>query len=117
MERLGLRADATRADIAPQLNQINDETGSKWKWNKDGSVTMNHFKCRYELFTPLRVSGAPPAKALTAIRVTEGEFVDGQRFRRRDHWTTRSTAHLRLAQPWTGTTTFFLKSTNEIERF
>ena len=41
---------------------------------------------------------------------THGVFNNGQEFHRRDNWTARATAHLKLARPWTGTTTFILKA-------
>ena len=70
-----------------------------------------HHQPRVELFTPLRVAGAPPSKSLTPARVTEGRFVDtGEAFRRVDSWTTKSTAHADLGRRWTGTTRFLMRT-------
>ena len=65
-----------------------------------------HKTGRSRLFTPPRVAGVPPSKALAAVRVTEGCYLDdGAKFKRVDHWTGR-TAHLSMARKWTGTTSF-----------
>ena len=65
-----------------------------------------HRAGRDRLFTPPRVAGVPPSKALSAVRVTEGCYVDnGVKFKRVDHWTGR-TAHVSMARRWTGTTSF-----------
>ena len=58
----------------------------------------------------MRVAGATPAKALTPIRITEGRFIDGEEFKRVDTWTARATAHLVMRAPWTGKTTFVLRT-------
>lgn len=116
LEKLSIKTDVTRAGIAPQLNGINESSEDCWKEErngKDGAVIRNHFKYRRELFTPIRVAGAPPAKALTAVRITRGQFDNGQEFCRRDNWTTRTTAHLKLERPWTGSTMFVLKSVDQ----
>ncbi len=118
LERLGFEVDDTRAQLAPHLSSLNPrrvaeeaagEVGS-WKTGGSGTIVMTHLKERTELFTPLRVAGSPPVKSLTAIRITQGVFDNGQEFHRRDNWTARATAHLKLARPWTGTTTFILKA-------
>ena len=68
-------------------------------------------KPRRTLFTPRRVEGAPPAKALTPTRVTIGRFVDsGEEFSRLDSWRSRRDAHLDLGRAWIGETRFFAKS-------
>ena len=73
----------------------------------EGEMVRIHRRPRRELFTPLRVSGAPPAKALATLRVTCGRFaVSGCAFRIVDRWTARAGAHRDLGQAWTGTTTF-----------
>ena len=109
LERLGYAINATRSEIAPQLNFLNDKGEDRWKDGGDGAVVRAHFQPRRELFTPARVPGAPPAKSLTAVRITCGKFADGREFRCRDDWTVRATAHKALEKPWTGTTTFLLK--------
>ena len=73
-------------------------------------VVRRHAKTRKQLFIPRRVQGAPPCRALSAMRVTIGTFVDGEPFRRVDAWTTRSSAHEELSKPWRGCTIFLLKT-------
>ena len=88
----------------------NDYTEDEWNDTEDPEkATRVHRKWRYELFTPIRVKGAPPGRALTPVRITVGQYEDGEHFRRVDSWTTRSAAHLRLARRWTGSTTFLLR--------
>jgi hypothetical protein len=77
-------------------------------WHEESeTVTRQHASCRSELFTPLRVSGAPPAKALTPARITHGTFTrTGKQFKLIDTWTSRKDAHKDLGEAWTGTITF-----------
>ena len=76
-----------------------------------GNLVRVHRKHRRELFTPLRVAGSPPAKALATLRVTTGQFViSGRSFRIVDSWTARAGAHRDLGEAWTGQTTFIKKS-------
>ena len=57
----------------------------KWRAAMALGPLQRNRKPRCELFTPLRVAGAPPAKSFTPSRVTEGRFVDtGESFRRVD---------------------------------
>ena len=109
MGRMGYEVSDSRSLYAPRLSKISQEYGDNWKIDEGGQVTRNHFQWRRELFTPTKVAGAPPTNELTALRVTRGVFADGKEFARKDDWTVRSTAHLMLKQPWTGTTTFFSK--------
>ena len=68
-----------------------------------------HHKPRCELFTPLRVAAAPPAKSFTLARITESPFVDtGEEFRRIDSWAARATAHADFGRRSTGNTRFLL---------
>ena len=84
------------------------------RWNQDGLwVVRDHVRSRSELFTPLRVSGSPPAKALTPSRITVGEFCDGEAFRVVDCWTSRAFAHRNLGRSWTGKTFFLLRNGDE----
>ena len=70
-------------------------------------VTRVHERPRTELFTPLRVRGAPPARVLTSTRITSGRFLDnGEDFNFTDSWRARATAHRDLGRPWVGSTTF-----------
>ena len=71
------------------------------------TITRVHEKTRTELFTPLRVRGAPPARALTSTRITSGTFIDnGESFTLTDSWRARASAHRDLGRPWVGSTTF-----------
>ena len=70
-----------------------------------------HRRGRLELFTPRRVEGAPPCASLTPVRITCGEYLDtGEKFKIVDTWTSRPSAHRRLARRWTGTTRFISRS-------
>ena len=76
-----------------------------------GEVARIHRKHRRELFTPRRVAGSPPIKALATLRVTTGRFViSGRSFRIVDSWTARAGAHRDLGEALTGRTTFVKKS-------
>ena len=114
MEHLGFRTSRTRAALAPQLSMMGPECENNGRddWQEVGNEVIREHRCpRSSLFTPLRVNGAPPARALTAARVTRGKFLDsGQTFERRDNWTARGTAHLQLNRQWVGTTTFLRRS-------
>jgi len=119
----GLKQD--RAVTAPTLNMVREgasDARNKGEPHEDAwlvegeTATRHHERMRRTLFTPLRAEGAPPARALSPMRLTEGRFKDGTPFRHIDCWTTRSTAHSELKLPWTGTTTFYLKSDDEESR-
>ena len=71
---------------------------------------------RTELFTLLRVPGAPRAAQLTPARITRGRFIDsGEEFQIVDCWTRRDGgAHKHLGRKWVGTTTFWRKSPEQI---
>ena len=112
MTKLSMHTDATRSDIAPQLNCIKEIGEDQWEWCDNDTVVRAHMRRRRELFTPSRIEGAPLKGSLTAVRITQGKFDDGKEFVRRDHWTNKDVAHLVMQQPWTGTTTFILKSAN-----
>ena len=71
---------------------------------------------RRELFTPLRVAGAPPAKSVILTRITEGRVVDiGEAFRRVASWIARSSAHDDCRRRWTGRTRFLLRAGGDKE--
>ena len=115
-----------RASLAPRLAQIRhghdhddangDDDGGMGgiqgpltdSWvTKNGETVRVHQRSRTELFTPLRVRGAPPARALTPTRITTGRYCDdGEQFTIVDTWTARSGAHRQLERRWTGTTKF-----------
>ena len=107
-----------RAKTAPSLLRIGGDPqggpGDWWESSADKCpevrgmlISRGHDCPRRQLFTPLRVRGAPPARALTSTRITRGRFVDdGEEFHRVDSWRARESAHLDLGRPWTGTTSF-----------
>jgi len=73
-------------------------------------IRIVHSKPRLCLATPLRVQGVPPIKALTAMRVTTGRYIDnGEAFRVVDNWTARAQAHAELDRRWTGSSWFLTK--------
>ena len=117
LEFLGFKTSSTRSSAAPKLhgNEYDEEADAgNWEFSEDGRVVMHHLKPRRCLFTPVRVRGAPPAKSLTSTRLTVGKFCDnGERFERRDNWTSRSTAHTELSRSWTGKTVFVSRSSSD----
>ena len=110
-EDLCITLHTSRAEIAPTLSSIatvNGDNGDKDHWEVVEDVAKRvHQRPRRELFTPLRVEGSPPAKALTATRMTRGKFLNnGEEFKVIDNWTARATAHTDLGRLWVGSTTF-----------
>jgi len=90
-----------------------DDTDS-WSESR-GLCQRNHYKPRLTLFTPMRVSGAPPSKALCNSRITIGMFVDSKRiFRITDSWHARASAHRPLEEPWIGFTQFLRLGDDEL---
>ena len=80
-------------------------------WIVDGEEGGRVHKPRRELFTQLRVAGAPPAKGFSPTRITEGSYFDsGEKFRRVHAWTARATAHADLVSRWTGSTRFLMRA-------
>jgi hypothetical protein len=66
-----------------------------------------HARPRVNLFTPMRVAGSPPAKALANSRITTGMYINSKEmFQVRDSWHARATAHRALDEPWVGFTSF-----------
>ena len=118
LTKLCIEVRSDRAGSAPQLSRVSevvddaDDHNDLDDWDyQQFNVVRRHGRPRRSLFTPLRVRGSPPAKALTPVRITEGRFCDtGEKFRRTDAWTTRSTSHLVMPRRWKGTTTFLFRS-------
>ena len=115
MESLGFATSTSRATLAPRLNGLHGEDidyAGEDEWRlQEHYVIREHRRPRTALFTPIRVAGAPPAKALTATRITRGVYLDnGESFVRTDNWTTRGTAHLCLSRRWVGSTTFLRRA-------
>ena len=80
-------------------------------WIVDGEEVVRVHKPRRELFTPLRVAGAPPAKGFTPARISQGRYLDsGEKFRRVDTWTARASAHADFGRRWTGRTRFLVRA-------
>ncbi len=106
MASLSMTTDTNRAATAPALMTARASAPDTWV-EDDRSCTRIHRRPRRTLFTPLRVAGAPPGKALTPGRTTQGVYLDtGEEFVRTDSWTTRSSARMALCRPWVGTTAF-----------
>ena len=106
-----------RARTAPRLAHVSipgDPQGSpEDEWLEHGAewVTRVHELPRTQLFTPGRVAGAPPTSVLTPARITRGRYVDNREtFCRVDSWKQRNSAHLDLGRPWTGVTTFIMRT-------
>ncbi len=114
-ESIGYTLHTDRADMAPELSgrstvSVDNAPEDEWIENTE-QVERRHKRPRTSLFTPLRVRGAPTVAALTATRITTGTYIDtGESFRVADNWTCRGTAHRNLTRPWTGTTTFTLRT-------
>ena len=111
---LGVRIGVGRAKTAPHLSRITgDPEGSRddtWE-ETERKVIRVHQRSRRALFTPLRVRGAPPGKALTPERVTKGKYIsNGEDFEITDTWTSRGHAHRQLKDAWTGVTEFHYRS-------
>ena len=113
-ETLGVWIGNGRAQTAPQLSSItgDPEGGDRDAWEEGEKVAVRiHRQPRRGLFTPLRVHGAPPGKALTPERITRGKYLDsGEEFEITDTWTSRGHAHRQLKADWTGETEFHCRS-------
>ena len=113
-ETLGVWIGNGRAQTAPQLSSItgDPEGGDRDAWEEGEKVAVRiHRQPRRGLFTPLRVYGAPPGKALTPERITRGKYMDsGEEFEITDTWTSRGHAHRQLKADWTGETEFHCRS-------
>ena len=91
-----------------------DNACDSWKVNNEKLIVREHLRPRCELFSPCGVKDSPKIKDLLPIRVTIGRFLDTNKvFRVADAWTTRSTAHCKLASPWVGTTAFVKRCGSE----
>ena len=124
LERLCMRTSGGRAATAPtvatvSLAQLADNTDleenpcmpvrplhvDQWLETSTHCVRV-HRAGRSCFFTPPRVAGIPPSKALVAVRIIEGCYIDnGEKYKRVDNWKGR-TAHQSMPRRWTGTTTF-----------
>ena len=108
---IGWAADAPEAAVVDKKLQGGRGKDAWADEAAEGEMVRIHRQPRRELFTPLRVSGAPPAKALATLRVTSGRFaISGRAFRIVDRWTARAGAHRDIGEAWTGTTTFIKMS-------
>ena len=107
-------AEGGRAETAPTLSSL---AGSllEDEWNLDPAwpgVVRVHRRRRRELFTPMKVPGAPAAASIAQVRVTRGKYLDnGKEFCKVDNWTRRDgKAHDDQGRRWVGTTAFLQKS-------
>ena len=58
----------------------------------------------------MKVAGGPmQSQMLEGLRLTIGQFKDGENFVVDDDWKNSSDPHRRLKQPWTGCTVFVAK--------
>ena len=116
----GMAIGCGRARTAPQLSSVRGDRqgGEQDAWQESvAGVSRAHLKPRRELFTPRRVSGAPPCKALTPQRVTRGRYLQsGQEFVHTDTWTSRAEAHRDLGAQWVGTIEFYYRSSWKDQR-
>jgi hypothetical protein len=104
LQRLSVECRDNRADTAPMLSTFQRRGTDSWH-EGDGEIVREHAKPRRDLFTPTRVDGEPPARALSATRVTVGTFMDdGKEFKVVDEWRNRKTAHRDMGRWWIGTT-------------
>ena len=112
LDRLHITRSKGRAGTAPVLATLEQQDADYWDGNDaGGEVARVHRKPRRELFTPRRVAGSPPTKALATLRVTTGRFVvSGRAFRIADSWTARAGAHRDFGEAWTGRTVFVKRS-------
>jgi hypothetical protein len=129
LEKIGVEVNNNRAKTAPQLNTTTTTTSHPhWTdqdkeggdldrcdlrdtWHGDNTISRVHTQPRLHRFTPRRVSGAPPCKSLTPIRVTKGKYLDNnQEFEHIDTWTARVSAHAPMKRPWVGKTVFYLRT-------
>ena len=113
-ETLGVWIGSGRAQTAPQLSTITGDpeggVGDAWEEGEKIAVRV-HRQPRRGLFTPLRVRGAPPGKALTPERITRGKYLNsGEEFEITDTWTSRGYAHRQLKAAWTGATEFHYRT-------
>ena len=74
--KLGAQAERTPHNVSHNVN-----TKDVWNVTHEAAVRQ-HYTPRRQLFTPLRVVGAPAVKELTPYRKTTGEFLNGEKFKR-----------------------------------
>ena len=114
LELLDMWTEGGRAETAPTLStlassSLEDEWGLDPAWP---GVVRVHRRPRRELFTPMKVPGAPAAASINPVRVTRGRYLDsGEEFCKVDNWTRRDgKAHEDQGRRWTGTTAFLQKT-------
>ena len=114
LEILDIRVEGGRAASAPTLSSVARATPEdEWSADPDWpSVVRVHHKPRKDLFTPMRIQGAPAAASIAQVRVTRGRFLDnGEEFSVVDNWTRRDgKAHEDMGRQWTGTTAFLRRT-------
>ena len=98
----------SRASSALSINCVN--RSDHWQTKSGKTIVRIHAKPRDCLFTPMKVAGGPmQSQMLEGLRLTIGQFKDGENFVVEDDWKNSSDPHRRLKQPWTGCTVFVAK--------
>ena len=122
LEFLAIDRRLNRAEAAPRLGLSQLQATDSWHEptpHAEGSSSVHegvevvrvHNRPRRGLFTPMRVEGSPPSKALASTRRTEGKFLDdGKRFTIVDEWRGRPDPHRDLARAWVGKTVFMMRT-------
>ena len=114
LDVLEMRIEGGRAASAPTLSSVASVVlEDTWRTCSDWpAVVRAHHRPRKELFTPMKVHGAPAAAQIAQLRITRGRFLDnGEEFQVVDNWTRRDgKAHEDMGRRWTGTTAFFFKT-------
>ena len=112
LDILDIWTEGGRAESAPTLSAATrSATEDGWSQNAP-YIIRSHRMPRRELFTPMKVPGAPAAASINAARITRGRFLDnGEEFQVVDNWNRRDgKAHEDMGRQWTGTTAFLLKT-------
>ena len=121
VDALDMELGDGRAASAPQLSSmptrpllsVSSEVDAKTgEWAVSGNeVVMRHDRPRRQLFTPIRVRGAPPAKGLLSARITTGVYLDtGEEFQLTDNLRNKARANAELERHWIGRSKFSISS-------
>jgi len=86
------------------------QSGQSDRWEHKGEEdkwSRRHTTARRALFTPYKVAKGPGRKTkLLTMRITEGVYENGQKFKLIDDWTKPSESHRLLEADWIGRTIF-----------
>ena len=113
IELLDMWTEGGRAETALTLSTL-ARSALEDEWSLDPAwpgIVRVHRRPRKELFTPMRVPGAPAAASIAQVRVTRGKYLDNEKkFYKVDNWTRRDgKAHEDQGRRWVGTTSFLQK--------